>query len=301
MKILNFGSLNIDYVYKVDHFVRSGETLSSDAMDIFSGGKGLNQSIALVRAGADAIYHAGGIGKSDGGFLKNILLNNHVNVDLVREFDSPTGHAIIQIDKFGENCILLYGGTNQLLTEAYIDEVLENFQSNDFIVLQNEINLLDYIIRRAHQKEMKIFLNPSPINEKIFGLSLDYVDYLILNEVEAGELCPNTEKSDLLNSLSEKYPNAKIILTLGEAGVAYKDGNNVLRHGIYDVAVVDTTAAGDTFTGYFISAISNGHEPTKALEIASIAAAIAVSRNGAEPSIPYLGEVLNSDLHKRVT
>lgn len=163
-------------------------------------------------------------------------------------------------------------------------------------MLQNEINELDYIIRKAHEKELIIVLNPSPMNEVILKLPLEMVDYFMLNEVEAADICPNTEKEKLLNALSEKYPNSKIVLTLGKNGVQYKDKDIVLNHGIYKVRVVDTTAAGDTFTGFFIAEISAGKNPENALEIASKASSIAVSRKGAEPSIPLMNEVLNIKL-----
>ena len=295
MKILNFGSLNIDYVYSVEHFVRPGETTSSTSLSVFCGGKGLNQSIALSRAGAE-VYHAGGIGKSDGAMLKDILKMNNVSTDFVKEYEEKTGHAIIQVNQNGQNCILLFGGANQLNTKEYIDYVFENFDKGDYLVLQNEINELDYIIRKAHEKELIIVLNPSPMNDVILKLPLEMVDYFMLNEVEAADICPNTEKENLLSALSEKYPNSKIVLTLGKNGVQYKDKDIVLNHGIYKVKVVDTTAAGDTFTGFFIAEISAGKNPENALEIASKASSIAVSRKGAEPSIPLMNEVLNIKL-----
>ena len=295
MKILNFGSLNIDYVYQVEHFVRPGETTSSLAMNIFCGGKGLNQSIALSRAGAE-VYHAGGIGKNDGKFLKDILKENNINTDFIKEYDCSTGHAIIQVNEKGQNCILLYGGANQKNTKEYIDEVLSNFSKGDYLILQNEVNDIDYMIRKASEKGLIIVLNPSPMDEKILSLPLELVNYFMLNEVEGADICPDTEKENLLDALSEKYKGSKIVLTLGKAGVRYKGDNEVLSHGIYKVKVADTTAAGDTFTGFFIGTLAQGYEVKEALRIASVASSIAVSRNGAEPSIPTIDEVLNSNL-----
>ena len=138
MKILNYGSLNIDHVYHVPHFVRPGETLSSLDMQLFAGGKGLNQSIALARAGAD-VWHAGAIGK-DGGMLSGILKDSNVNTGCLKIRDVPTGHAIIQIDENGQNCILLYGGANQTMNRLEIEEVLSHFEEGDILLLQNEIN-----------------------------------------------------------------------------------------------------------------------------------------------------------------
>lgn len=296
MKILNFGSLNLDYVYSVDRFVRPGETKSSKSMQIFSGGKGLNQSIALARSGVE-VYHAGAVGKSDGGKLIDILKTNNVNIDYIAQYDDvSTGHAIIQVDEDGQNCILLYGGANQMITKNHVDRVLENFTKGDFLILQNEINMLKYIVDEGHKKGLQIVLNPSPMDEKIFSLNLEYVDYFMLNEVEAVDICEGEIKGDILDALRTKYPSAKIILTLGEKGVRFKDGDTVLEHGIFKVPVIDTTAAGDTFTGYFIGSLAKGYDIREALRLSSIASAIAVSRKGAESSIPYMEEVQNSNL-----
>jgi ribokinase len=295
MKILNFGSLNIDYVYKVKHFVRPGETLSSEQLDIFPGGKGLNQSIALARAGFSELYHAGMIGKEDGKFLKGLLDNNGVKVELIKEADYSSGHAIIQVDNQGENCILLYGGANRQLNEEFTDEVLGSFHEGDYIILQNEVNLLDYIITAAKKRGLIIFLNPSPMSDNIFKLPLQYVDYFILNEMEAYELCDRKDNGNIIDLLSQAYPKANIVITKGKKGVIYKGSDGeVLEQGAFDVKAVDTTAAGDTFTGYFIASVAKGYKPEKALDLASRAAAIAVSKNGAEPSIPKLEEVINN-------
>jgi len=151
MKILNFGSLNIDYTYQVEHFVRAGETLSSDSLQIFSGGKGLNQSIALSRAGAD-VWHAGAVGKEDGEFLLRQLEEAGVHTEFIAHTEGKTGHAIIQKDPTGQNCILLYGGANQEITRQMADRVLESFEEGDFLILQNEISEIGYIMEKAHEK-----------------------------------------------------------------------------------------------------------------------------------------------------
>lgn len=296
MKLLNFGSLNIDYVYKVDHFVRPGETMSSESRQTFCGGKGLNQTIALARAGVQ-VYHAGAVGKADGEMLLEALKKNNVNIDFVKQCeDIATGHAIIQVNRSGQNCIMLYGGANQTMTKEHIDETLAGFSAGNFLILQNEINNLGYIMEQAHKKGLVIVLNPSPMNEKILALPLEFVDYFMLNEVEAADICGEESKDNLLGNLSRKYPKAKIVLTLGKHGVQYKDGEQILSHGIYKVPVVDTTAAGDTFTGFFIGSLAQGYAAEEALRLASVASSIAVSRQGAESSIPYMDEVKNSNL-----
>jgi len=297
MKILNFGSLNIDYVYAVDHFVRPGETLASSGREVFPGGKGLNQSVALARAGAD-VWHAGGIGAGDGAFLKHMLEKNGVHTDYVCEYDMATGHTIIQVDKSGQNCILLYGGANRVNTPEFVDKVLDGFSAGDYLVLQNEINAVDYIMKKAHELGMVIFLNPSPYDTAIAALPLRYVDCFLLNEIEAEDICgaDSADPQNLLDVLGKKFPAAKIVLTLGKGGVIYKAGTSIFRHGIYKVPVVDTTAAGDTFTGFFISCIARGMDIPDVLRYASVASSIAVSRKGAAPSIPSFTEVETAKL-----
>ena len=292
MKVLNFGSLNIDYVYKVAHFVGKGETLSSQSLNVFTGGKGLNQSVALGRAGAE-VYHAGCIGR-DGLFLLDILKSAGVDVSHVAVLeDVRTGNAVIQNDSEGDNCILLYGGANQAVTKEQVDQTFADFSKGDYLILQNEINELPYIVERAHELGMNIVLNPSPMNEKIRELNLEAVDWFILNEIEAGQLT-GVEKTDgdgLISALLKRFPKARIVLTMGAFGSRYADEKKSAVQGIYPVRDVDTTNGGDTFTGYFMAGILRGRTAEEALDIAAKASAIAVSRPGAAPSIPTVGEV----------
>lgn len=294
MKILNFGSLNLDFVYRVPHFVRAGETLSSTAYQQFCGGKGLNQSVALSLAGAE-VYHAGVIGKG-GEILKETLEKYGVNTDLITAKECMNGHAVIQVDEEGQNCIMLYGGSNQSITEDYVDRVLSNFSAGDILVLQNEINKLDYTISSAWKRGIKIALNPSPIDKKLFDLPLKYIHWFLLNEIEGSELSGEKESTSIVNALVSHYPDSAFVLTLGKDGVLYKDAQQLEKHSIYQVSVKDTTAAGDTFTGYFIACIAQGLSVGEALEKASVASSIAVSRYGAAVSIPSRSEVDNHHL-----
>lgn len=293
MKVLCFGSLNIDYVYSVDHFVAKGETLSSTELQVFTGGKGLNQSIALAKAGAE-VYHAGAIG-SDGRMLLEAMEAAGVHTEYVTVLaNDHTGNAIIQRDKEGDNCILLYGGANQRITKAQVDSVLSNFSAGDYLVLQNEINQLSYIMEKAHEKGMVIVLNPSPMNEKILSLPLEYVNILMLNEVEAGQILNcgrEVPQEPLAEKLLEKFPGAIVVLTLGSKGSLCLSGDSRLAQGAFKVSVADTTAAGDTFTGFFIGGLLSGRSTQETMREASAAAAIACSRPGAAPSIPTAEEV----------
>ena len=296
MRVLNFGSLNIDYVYSVDHFVQKGETLASNALNIYTGGKGLNQSVALGRAGVKT-YHAGAIGE-DGQFLLDFLKKSGVDTTYVSKTDETrTGNAIIQTDKTGDNCILLFGGANQAISKHQVDATLSCFDEGDFIVLQNEINEMPYIIQKAHEKGMIIVLNPAPMNKKVSEMPLQLVDYLVVNEIEAAQLLERTfsEEEDVViaDALVEKFPNTKIILTLGEKGSIYIEGKKRIIQEIYKTKVVDTTAAGDCFIGYLVAAIMQKKSVEEAMNLAAKASAIAVSKAGAAPSIPMMEEVLN--------
>ena len=291
MKILNYGSLNIDYTYSVDHFVRGGETMSSEEMHVFSGGKGLNQSIALSKSGAE-VWHAGAIGTGDGDFLIRQFKEAGVNTEYISVLDGKTGHAIIQKAKDGGNCILLFGGANQQITREMVDGVMDHFEKGDYLVLQNEISEIGYIMERAREKGMVLVFNPSPMDDKISTYPLEYVDYFLLNEIEAGDICGEQGSGEeLLQKLSDKFPASKIVLTLGGDGSLYRDGQRILTQGIYKVPVADTTAAGDTFTGFLIGGLVQGLDAGEALDLAAKAAAIAVSRPGAAPSIPSREEV----------
>lgn len=290
MKVLNLGSLNIDYVYDVKSFVRAGETISSTMMEKFHGGKGLNQSIALAKSGVE-VYHAGIVGESDGEFLKQALLKAGVKTDFIRKTKNASGHAIIQRDENGQNCIILYGGANLEVTEEMVDDILVNFDEGDYIILQNEISSLDYIIDRAYQKKMIIVLNPSPMNDKILDCNLDKVTYFMLNEVEAKELCHKDGTSEeQVNALREMFPQSKFILTRGSKGSVYSDNNQMIEQEIYKVPVVDTTAAGDTFTGFFLGSLIREYTISECLKTATAASSLAVSKKGASVSIPTWNE-----------
>ena len=295
MKILSFGSLNIDYVYSVPHFVKKGETLSAEELNVYTGGKGLNQSIALARAGVET-YQAGAIG-TDGMFLLEQLKEAGVKTDLVKILDDVrTGNAIIQNDDEGDNCIVLFGGANQAITKEQVDEVFKDFTNEDYLLIQNEINELSYIVEKAKEEGMKIILNPSPMNEKIMKLPLDQIDYSILNEIEAMQILEMDKPEEIdgkyiASLLHERFKDATIVLTLGSEGSVCISDDEYVEQSIYKVKAIDTTAAGDTYTGYFIAGILNGKTIKESMDIASKASAIAVTRQGAAPSIPVLEEV----------
>lgn len=290
MKILNFGSINIDHTYSLPHFVQAGETISSTNFEKNIGGKGLNQSISMAKAGLE-VYHAGVISNQEKDFVFNEINKYNIKTDYIKYSNNPNGHAVIQVEESGQNCIILYSGTNGEVTKEYIDEVFNNFEKGDFCVLQNEISNLDYIFKKCSEKEMKIIFNPSPWTEKLKELFKYHIEYILVNEVEAMQISGFKEPEKSLEFFKNTYPNMKVVLTLGKDGVIYQDKENKIHHPIFDIPVVDTTAAGDTFTGYFIYGICNNMDIKDILRLCSAASAIAVSRKGATCSIPLKHEV----------
>ncbi len=290
MRILNIGSLNLDYVYQVDHIILPGETEATWSRSVYLGGKGMNQSIALAKAGAQ-VFHGGLIGTGGQPFL-DACAEYGVNADHIRRLDAPDGHTVIQIDKNAQNSILLFGGTNQMLTEDFIDEILADFSSEDLLLLQNEVNLLPYIVDRASDKGMTIVLNPSPFHEKLQAVDLQKISLFLLNEVEGHQLTGFSEPEAILARMRQLYPNARIVLTLGKDGAIYTDGQQTLYQPIFPVHAVDTTAAGDTFTGFFLAGLTEGMPMEDVLRMSAKAASIAVTRPGAVASIPTRAEVM---------
>ena len=289
MKILDFGSLNYDYVYGVEPVVVPGETISSRDMEIFCGGKGLNQAIAAARAGAE-VHMAGMVGE-DGQLFMDICKENGIDVSYLKQVPGKSGHAIIQLDKNGQNSILLYGGSNRKMTKEYVDEVLTGFSKGDLLLLQNEINMLDYIIDKAYEKGMRILLNPSPYDEKLAACDLTKISVFLINEIEGEQITKEKEPEKMLDVLEEKYPGAGIMLTLGSKGSVYANKGKRYRQDIFKVKAVDTTAAGDTFTGYFAASVLKGMPMEEILRKCAKASAIAVSKKGASDSIPKEEEV----------
>ncbi len=290
MKILNYGSLNLDYAYHLDHFVRAGETEASFARTMACGGKGLNQSIALARAGA-SVMHAGAVGKMDGEVLIQALEEAGVDTSLVRRLeDVPSGSAFIQVIPNGENAIILNGGANHAVTEEDIDRVLAGFGKDDWLLIQNEISSLPYLMEKAHEAGMKIILNPSPMNESIWKMPLEYVDLFLVNEQEASMLSHHAE--DPIREFTRSYPSAAFVITRGSKGCTYLHGEETVSQDAFHVTAVDTTGAGDTFTGFFLGTLAEGGSVQEALRIASAAAAVSVTRPGAGSSIPEKEEVL---------
>ena len=287
--ILNFGSLNIDHVYRVPHFVQPKETLASLDYHRFAGGKGFNQSIALARAGAK-VSHAGRIG-SDGLWLRDMLAEAGADVTHLQVVDTPTGQAIINVAPDGQNSIVLYGGANLTITPDDARRVISSFQTGDYLLLQNEISAMPEILRVAHARGLQIVFNPAPMTPPVHDLPLETVSCLLLNEVEGAQLSGVEDPQAVMASLRQRFPKTAIILTLGADGVLASEDGAAVHVPAPRVTAVDTIAAGDTFTGYYLAERLRGAAFLDAVQTACQAAAICVTRAGAAVSIPTRAEV----------
>ncbi len=289
MKFINFGSLNIDLVYQVDHIARPGETIASSAHQVFAGGKGANQTVALVRAGA-TVFHAGQVGP-EGQWLIDKLSKLGVNMEHTLIGAVPTGHAIIQIDAQGQNSIVLFPGANRQIDRAAIERTLSESSKEDILLLQNEINDVPYIIHEAKKRRLSICLNPAPFGPEVLDYPLDLIDFLIVNETEAADLTGISSPDQLLDALATTWPRAQIVLTLGASGAQYRSPQEEFHLPAPQVQALDTTGAGDTFIGYFLQGLTTGIGAHSAIARAIEAAALCVTRPGAIDSIPSSTEI----------
>lgn len=289
MPILNLGSVNIDHVYAVEHFVRPGETLSSRGYQVFAGGKGFNQSIALARAGAKT-SHAGKVG-SDGAWLRDRLQTEGVDTTHLQECDTPTGHAVIQVAPSGENAIVLFGGANQRIRADDLAPAFSTCSAGDYFLVQNETSAVAEAIHLAHEQKLKIVFNPAPMTDAVSNYPLHLVDLFVLNETEAQGLTGETDPEAIRTRMLAQFPDAATVLTLGPKGAIYFDAETLHHEAAPKVDAVDTTAAGDTFIGYFLAALMQSQDPAKALQQGCRAAALCVTKTGAADSIPHLADL----------
>ena len=243
MKILNFGSLNLDNVYQVPHFLQAGETMAALSEAVHPGGKGLNQSLALARAGAD-VYHAGVVGNGSE-LLTNLLKENGVHDDYLLHRDCTQGSTMIQVSPKGENCILLFGQSNHAITKAQVEETIAAFAPGDYLVLQNEVSCLPEMVEAGAKRGLHVVLNPSPFDDSLRSLDYNQIRWIFINEVEGHQMTGETAPDAILSALREKYPALCVVLTLGSAGSICCTPEKTVHQPIFRVQAVDTTAAGD--------------------------------------------------------
>lgn len=289
-QVINLGSINIDHVYTVPHITAPGETIASSSFSTGLGGKGANQSVALARAGVQ-VAHVGQMAKADQ-WAVNELADSGVDVDSIFLTDGASGHAIIQVDEHGENAIVLHGGANLSVSAKLLETALSTHSKAQYLVLQNECNLLSEAFELARDRDIKLVLNPAPMTERIKQLPLSELDTLIVNQVEAQMLSQESDLEAIIAHCHDQWPCVRVLITLGAQGAVLLSNQQRIEISAESVSVVDTTAAGDTFVGFFIAAMVEGMSDKYALKFASKAAGLTVSRAGAQASIPQRKELV---------
>ncbi|HSG89996.1 MAG TPA: PfkB family carbohydrate kinase [Pseudomonadales bacterium] len=295
-RIVNFGSCCIDMLLSVPRIAAPGETLAATGDARMAGGKGLNQSIAAARGGA-VVAHFGAVG-SDGTDLLDLLREAGVDVSGVEvSADRPTGRAVVQVAADGENAIVIVPGANRGLPRRIMETAVDGLGAGDWLLLQNETDWVPEAIARAAAGPGRVALNLAPADPAARDWPLEELDLLIVNETEALMLTDEASPEAQIAALHARCPRAWIALTLGAegailaAGDAHPEGAARFACAALAVDVVDTTGAGDAFTGHLLAALSAGLAPREALARAAVAGALACTLAGAAPSIPTAAAV----------
>ena len=297
-KIIVIGSSNTDLIAQVKEFPKAGETIRGDAYLQAMGGKGANQAIAAHRLGGEVKF-VSSLGKDPNGInAMDYYKKERLDASLSLITDKATsGVAMIWVDSKGENSIVIIAGANELLSPEYIRSIEQEILKADMVVMQMEIpyDTVKTVCDIAHRNGIKVFLNVAPARV----LDADMIrktDILVVNETEAetiaGEIIEHIGEEGIVDRLLKMGANT-VILTLGKRGSFMKNKQMQLHVPAFNVDAVDTTAAGDTFCGALAARLSCGAEWREALEFATAAAAICVTRMGAQPSIPATDEVLD--------
>ena len=294
--IYNLGSINIDHVYQVDGFARPGETISSYAYAMFLGGKGINQSIATLRAGG-AVCHIGCINPADA-WLRAQLTAFGIDSLAIQTTTTPSGHAIIQIDANAENTIMLFAGANACIDAAAVQHLLQQANSGDWLLCQHETNGIAAAMNAAQSAGLRLAFNPAPFAASVLNLPLEHVELLIVNQIELSQFGGTDSIEDNIQRIQKQYKNIEIIVTLGKQGSIWQTTDTQIFQPAFTVQAIDTTAAGDTFIGYLLSLYHSGATRKQALHTAAKAAALAVTQLGAATSIPALPQVSDSSIQE---
>ncbi len=283
MAIWNLGSINADYVYSVPHIPAPGETLASTNRSVFLGGKGANMSVAAARAAAQ-VKHIGAVG-DDGAWAVETLLEYGVDTRYITTVDVETAHAIIAVDANSENMIILHSGANVEIPQSLLQNALSEAQTGDWFVTQNETNLQRTGAQLAKKMGLRVAYAAAPFDAERVQAVLEHLDFLILNEVEAEQLKQATGQA------ATDLGVADVIVTLGADGADWYGPNGKAHFDAIKVDPVDTTGAGDTFTGYVLAGLDRGMPMEQAINQATKAGALMVTRHGTADVIPDLLEV----------
>ena len=283
MAIWNLGSINADFVYSVPHIPAPGETLSSTKRQVFLGGKGTNMSVAAARAAAH-VHHIGAVGH-DGRWAVERLLEYGVDTRNITVLDTETAQAIIMVDPKGENAIILHSGANAEIPQVTLQAAMAEAATGDWLIIQNETNLQRTAAKMAKKLGLQVAYAAAPFDADRVQAVLPYLDFLILNAVEAEQLQNATGQGPA------DLPVRDVIVTRGSGGADWYGANGKEHFPAIHVEPVDTTGAGDTFTGYVLAGLDRGMPMAQAIRQATKAGALMVMRHGTADVIPDLSEV----------
>ena len=296
-KVVVIGSLNMDLVTRAPRLPRGGETLIGESFSTIAGGKGANQAVAAARLGAQ-VAMVGCVGSDAyGQQLRGALVNEGIDCQAVSVVEGSSGVALIVVDDNSQNAIVIVAGANGALTPAVLDGFDEVLQSADVIVCQLEVPdaTVAHALKRGRELGKIVILNPAPASHALPADWYACVDYLIPNESEAAMLSglavDSLETAEAAAAQLIGAGAGKVIVTLGGQGLMFANGSSFEHFPAPRVKAVDTTAAGDTFVGGVPAALGNGKSEGEAIRLGQVAAALSVTRIGAQPSIPTLQEV----------
>ncbi|WP_434606631.1 ribokinase [Pseudomonas sp. D2-30] len=296
-KVVVIGSLNMDLVTRAPRLPRGGETLIGESFSTIPGGKGANQAVAAARLGAQ-VSMVGCVGNDAyGQQLRGALLAEGIDCQAVSVVEGSSGVALIVVDDNSQNAIVIVAGANGELTPGVLDSFDAVLQGADVIICQLEVPdaTVGHALKRGHELGKIVILNPAPASHALPGDWYAYVDYLIPNESEAmvlsGLAVDSLETAEAAATQLLAAGAGKVIVTLGAQGLLFANGASFEHFPAPRVKAVDTTAAGDTFVGGFAAALANSKDEVEAIRFGQVAAALSVTRAGAQPSIPALSEV----------
>ena len=296
-KVVVVGSLNMDLVTRAERLPRAGETLIGESFATVSGGKGANQAVASARLGAE-VSMVGCVGADGyGEQLRAALLAEQIDCQALTTVEGSSGVALIVVDDSSQNAIVIVAGANGLLTSDVVKGFDAVLQAADVIICQLEVPLqtVGYTLKRGRELGKTMILNPAPASSPLPADWYSSIDYLIPNESEASALSglpvDSLETAEAAASRLIAAGAGKVIITLGAQGSLFANGQGFEYFPAPKVKAVDTTAAGDTFVGGFAAALAVGKSEAWAIRFGQTAAALSVTRAGAQPSIPTLSEV----------
>ena len=290
MRILNFGTLCAECIYSVESLDFSGDTLELGSSQTFAGGRGLNVSVALSRAGISKIHHAGYIGDSSE-FLREALKNSGVNTANLKSVDKPSAHSIVLLENGARSKKLYFKGTNGEVSKEFAETVLSRFSAEDVLIIDDGVSNFDSIISMAHARNMRIFFAPENPN---VNLDLNLISYLFINETQAKNISNSDSREDIAEFFKKKYSLVRVVIDFGANGYLYIGKTQTLFQSALKTAHIDFTAGFDTFIGFFIASVLKGKKLSNAMLLAATALALCSARKGSAFSIPYESEVLGA-------